>query len=85
VPTVFNEVCIPSNIFGIMNRDYIDWLTSLPNNRGVRSRQVNVWMAGYAPLPDEIDLQHCEEMQQRWVVRDCPDSVLGRLWRWVSR
>ena len=36
-------------------------------------------------LPDEIDLQHCEEMQQRWVVRDCPDSVLGRLWRWVSR
>jgi hypothetical protein len=41
-----------------MNRDYIDWLTSLPNNRGVRDRQINVWMLGYAPLPDEIDLEH---------------------------
>ena len=57
-----------------MNRDYIDWLTSLPNNQGVRSRQVNVWMAGYAPLPDEIDLEHAREMQERWVVRDCPDG-----------
>ena len=66
-----------------MNRDYINWLTSLPNNRGVRDRQINVWMSGYAPLPDEIDLQHCEEMQQRWVVRDCADGVLGKLWRWV--
>ena len=52
-----------------MNRDYIDWLTSLPNNRGVRDRQINVWMVGYAPLTDEIDLEHCEEMQQRgWCV-----------------
>jgi|TARA_B100002052_G_C15864781_1_gene591777 hypothetical protein len=57
-----------------MNRDYINWLTSLPNNQGVRSRQVNVWMAGYAPLPDEIDLEHAREMQERWVVRDCPDG-----------
>ena len=64
-----------------MNRDYIDWLTSLPNNRGVRDRQINVWMSGYAPLPEEIDLHHCEEMQQRCVVRDCPDGVLGMLWR----
>ena len=64
-----------------MNRDYIDWLTSLPNNRGVRDRQINVWMSGYAPLPEEIDLQHCEKMQQRCVVRDCPDGVLGMLWR----
>ena len=38
-----------------------------------------------APLFDEIDLEHCDEMQQRWVVRDCPDGVLGRFWRWVSR
>jgi hypothetical protein len=35
-------------------------------------------MAGYAPLPDEIDLEHCEEMQQRWVARDCPDGVMRR-------
>ena len=53
-----------------MNRDYINWLESLPCNRGVRDRHINVWMSGYAPLPEEIDLEHCEEMQQRWVVRD---------------
>ena len=34
-----------------------------------------------ALLSDEIDLEHCEEMQQRWVGRECPDGVLGRLWR----
>jgi hypothetical protein len=66
-----------------MNRDYIDWLTSLPCNQRVRSRQINVWLKDYAPLPEEIDLGHCEQMQQRWVERDCPDGVLGRLWRWV--
>ena len=67
-----------------MNRDYIHWLESLPCNRGIRDRQVNVWMSGYASLPDEIDLEHSREMQQRWVVRDCPDGVLGRFRRWVS-
>jgi hypothetical protein len=66
-----------------MNRDYIDWLESLPCNRGIRDRQVNVWLKGYAPLPEEIDLEHAREMQERWVVRDCPDGVLSRFWRWV--
>ena len=66
-----------------MNRDYIDWLTSMLNNRGVWNRQINVWMSGYAPLPEEIDLEHAGEMQERWIVRDCPDVVLGRFWRWV--
>ena len=46
-----------------MNRDYIHWLESLPCSRGIRDRQVNVWMSGYAPLPDEIDLEHSREMQ----------------------
>ena len=55
MPTVFTRVCIPPNIFRIVNRDYINWLESLPCNRGIRDRQVNVWMAGYAPLPEEID------------------------------
>ena len=55
-----------------MNRDYIDWLTSMLNNRGVWDRQINVWMSGYAPLPDEIDLEHSREMQERWVVRGLP-------------
>ena len=65
-----------------MNRDYIDWLTSMLNNRGVWDRQINVWMSGYAPLPDEIDLQHSKEMH-RGGLRECPDGLLARLWRWV--
>lgn len=31
-------------------------------------------MAGYAPLPDETDPQHCEEMRQRWV---CGTALTG--------
>ncbi len=61
-----------------MNRDYIDWLTSMLNNRGVWDRQINVWMSGYAPLPDEIDLQHCEECSSSGFA-GLPDGVLGRL------
>ena len=38
-------------------------------------------LGGLETLPDEIDLQHCKEMQQQCVVRDCPDGVLGMLWR----
>ena len=67
-----------------MNRDYIDWLTSMLNNRGVWDRQINVWMSGYAPLPDEIDLQHSKEMH-RGGLRDCPDGLLARFWRWVRQ
>ncbi len=43
---------------------YINRLENLPCHRGVRQRQVNVWMSGYAPLPDEIDLQHSKEMHR---------------------
>ena len=68
-----------------MNRDYIDWLTSMLNNRGVWDRQINVWMSGYAPLPEEIDLEHAREMQERWILRDCPDGLLAGLWRWVRQ
>ncbi len=68
-----------------MNRDYIDWLTSLPCNRRIRDRQVNVWMAGYASLPTEIDLPRYEEWQQELIQRDAPDGVMPRLWHWVRR
>ena len=37
-----------------MNRDYINWLETLPCNR--KPQQVNVWMGSRAPLPEEIDL-----------------------------
>ena len=55
-----------------MNRDYINWLESLSCNRGIRDRQVNVWMAGYAPLPEETDLEHARKMQERGVVAGLP-------------
>ena len=37
-----------------MNRDYINWLETLPCNR--KPQKVNVWMGSWAPLPEEIDL-----------------------------
>ena len=45
-----------------MNRDYINWLDTLPCNRN--PQKVNVWMGGWAPLPEEIDLHCYEEIQQ---------------------
>ena len=32
-----------------MNRDYINWLETLPCNR--KPQKVNVWMGEWAPLP----------------------------------
>ena len=37
-----------------MNRDYINWLETLPCNR--KRQPINTWMGGWAPLPEEIDL-----------------------------
>ena len=37
-----------------MNRDYIDWLETLPCNR--KPPKVNQWMGGWALLPKGIDL-----------------------------
>ena len=66
-----------------MNRDYIDWLETLPFNR--KPQKVNAWMGGWAPLPEEVDLPAYEEIQQEWNQRDCPDGLMSRLWRWVRR
>ena len=59
-----------------MNRDYIKWLETLPCN--LNPEKVNVWMGGWAPLPEEIDLADCEEIQQEWNQRDYPDGVMSR-------
>ena len=62
-----------------MNRDYINWLETLPCN--LNPEKVNVWMGSWAPLPEEIDLPAYEEIQQEWNQRDCPDGVMSRLWQ----
>ena len=67
-----------------MNRDYIDWLESLPCNQHRQLRKVNEWMSEWAPLPTEIDLPRYEEIQQEWNQRDCPNGVMSRLWRLLS-
>ena len=64
-----------------MNRDYINWLETLPCNR--KPQKVNAWMGGWEPLPREVDLPAYEEIEQEWNQRDCPEGVMSRLWRWV--
>ena len=51
-----------------MNRDYIKWLETLPCN--LNPEKVNVWMGGWAPLPEEIDLADCEAWQDREIQRN---------------
>ena len=65
-----------------MNRDYIDWLETLPCNR--KTQKVNVWMGGWAPLPEEIDLSSYSDWQDRENQRN-PKGLMARLQRWVSR
>ena len=65
-----------------MNRDYIDWLSTLPCNR--KPQKINAWMGGWAPLPEEIDLADCEAWQDREIQRN-HNGFVARLWRWVKR
>ena len=46
-----------------MNRDYINWLETLPCNR--KTQKVNAWMGGWAPLPENVDLPCYEAWQNR--------------------
>ena len=46
-----------------MNRDYINWLETLPCNR--KPQKVNVWMGSMAPLPENVDLPCYEAWQNR--------------------
>ena len=61
-----------------MNRDYIDWLETLPCNR--KLQKVNQWMGEWAPLPEHVDLLRYEEIEQEWNQRDCRDGLMARLW-----
>lgn len=67
-----------------MNRDYINWLETLPCNQHRQRRKVNEWMGGWAPLLTEIDLPRYEEWQQELNQRDCRDGVMSRLRRLLS-
>ena len=46
-----------------MNRDYINWLETLPCNR--KTQMVNAWMGGWAPMPENVDLPCYEAWQNR--------------------
>ena len=46
-----------------MDRAYLNWLESSPRNR--KPQKVNLWMGGWAPLPEEIDRADCEAWQDR--------------------
>ena len=65
-----------------MNRDYINWLETLPCNQ--RARKINTWMGGWAPLPEEIDLPAYEDWQDREMQHNSK-GLMARLWRWASR
>ena len=63
-----------------MNRDYIDWLETLPCNR--KPQKVNAWMGGgLAPLPEEIDLLVYEDRENQ---RN-PKGVMSRMRCWIRR
>ena len=63
-----------------MNRDYLNWLETLPCNR--KPQKVNVWMGSWAPLPEESDLPAYEDWQDREIQRS-PRGLMARLWRLI--
>ena len=65
-----------------MNRDYIDWLETLPCNR--KPQKVNLWMGSWAPLPEEIDLSSYLDWQDREIQRN-PKGLMSRLRGLVKR
>jgi len=62
--------------------DAEDGLETLPCNR--KPQKVNVWMDGWAPLPEEIDLPSYEACQDREIQRN-PRALMARLRRLVRR
>ena len=63
-----------------MNRDYINWLETLPCNRN--PQKINTWTGGWVPLPEEIELPAYEAWQDRENQRNHND-LMSRPWRWV--
>ena len=64
-----------------MNRDYINWLETLPCNR--KPQKVNQRMSEWAPLPEHVDLARHEDWQDRENQRN-PKGVMSRLRRWIN-
>ena len=64
-----------------MNRDYIDWLETLPCNR--KPQKVNAWMGEWASLPENVDLP-CYEAWQDLKIQRNHSGLVARLWRWVN-
>ena len=62
-----------------MNRDYIDWLETLPCNR--KPPKVNQWMGGWAPLDTVINPAY-EAWQDREIQRNS-NGFVARLWPWA--
>ena len=63
-----------------MNRDYINWLETLPCNRN--TQKVNAWMGGWAPLPENVDLPCYEAWQNRGISGHI--GLMRRLRGWLS-
>ena len=59
----------------------LDLGESLPCNR--KPQQVNAWMGGWAPLPEEIDLPAYEAWQDREDQRN-PRGWMASLRRWLK-
>ena len=64
-----------------MNRDYINWLETLPCNR--KRQPINTWKGSWAPLPEEIDLPTYDDCQDREMQRN-PKGLMARLQRWIK-
>jgi hypothetical protein len=67
-----------------MNRDYIDWLETLPCNQHRQRRKVNAWMGEWSPLPTEIDLPAYEEWQAREADRS-PKGLMASISRIIKQ
>lgn len=62
-----------------MDRRYLDWLSQLPINRGVRPRRS--WVGVFSV--DE-GFESFEAWQQRMIERDAPRGVIARWKRWMN-
>ncbi len=62
-----------------MDRRYLDWLASLPINRGVRPRRS--WVGVFST---EDSFETYEQWQARIDMRDAPRGVIARWKRWMN-
>lgn len=60
-----------------MNREYIEWLKSLPVNR----KQPRSWVGVYSV---EEGFETFEQWQARINANDAPRGVIARWWAWFN-